>query len=129
MEIFQIVGFALIATILVLIVREHKPAVSFLLAIFAGIVIFLLIVGKIAEVMKLLGDLAAKSNVDLIFLQTILKIIGIAYIAEFGAQIVRDAGQEAIASKIELAGKILIMVLAIPIITVIVETVLNLLPT
>jgi stage III sporulation protein AD len=129
MEIFQIVGFALIATILVLIVREHKPAVSFLLAIFAGIVIFLLIVGKIADVMKLLGDLAAKSNVDMIFLQTILKIIGIAYIAEFGAQIVRDAGQEAIASKIELAGKILIMVLAIPIITVIVETVLNLLPT
>ncbi len=129
MEIFQIVGFALIATILVLIVREHKPAVSFLLAIFAGIVIFLLIVGKIAEVMKLLGDLAAKSNVDMIFLQTILKIIGIAYIAEFGAQIVRDAGQEAIASKIELAGKIMIMVLAIPIITVIVETVLNLLPT
>jgi stage III sporulation protein AD len=79
--------------------------------------------------MKLLGELAAKSNVDMIFLQTILKIIGIAYIAEFGAQIVRDAGQEAIASKIELAGKILIMVLAIPIITVIVETVLNLLPT
>jgi stage III sporulation protein AD len=129
MEIFQIVGFALIATVLVLIVREHKPNVSFLLAIFAGIVIFLLIVGKIADVMKLLGELAAKSNVDMIFLQTILKIIGIAYIAEFGAQIVRDAGQEAIASKIELAGKILIMVLAIPIITVIVETVLNLLPT
>ncbi|MGQ0512778.1 SpoIIIAC/SpoIIIAD family protein, partial [Bacillus sp. D-CC] len=47
---------------------------------------------------------------------TLLTIIGIAYIAEFGAQITKDAGQGAIASKIELAGKILILVMAIPII-------------
>ncbi len=57
-----------------------------------------------------------------------MKIIGIAYVAEFGAQIVRDAGQESIASKIELAGKIFILVLAIPIINVIIETLLGLLP-
>ncbi|EGL16712.1 stage III sporulation protein AD [Paenibacillus sp. HGF7] len=65
----------------------------------------------------------------MVFLKTILKIIGIAYIAEFGAQIVRDAGQESIASKIELSGKILIMVMAIPIITVIIETVIKLFPS
>jgi stage III sporulation protein AD len=58
----------------------------------------------------------------------VLKIIGIAYIAEFGAQIVRDAGQESIASKIELAGKVLILVLAIPIISIIIETVMKLMP-
>jgi stage III sporulation protein AD len=73
--------------------------------------------------------LAVRSNINMVFLKTILKIIGIAYIAEFGAQIVRDAGMEAIASKIELSGKILIMVMAIPIITVIVETVMKLMPT
>ncbi|MNJ03061.1 Stage III sporulation protein AC/AD protein family protein [compost metagenome] len=63
-----------------------------------------------------------------IYLKTVLKIIGIAYIAEFGAQIVRDAGQESIASKIELAGKVLILVLAIPIISIIIETVMKLMP-
>jgi stage III sporulation protein AD len=67
--------------------------------------------------------------VNQLFLATILKIIGIAYITEFGAQVTRDAGQESIAAKIELAGNILIMVMAIPIITVIIETVMQILPT
>ncbi len=128
MEIIQIVGLALIATVLSLIVKEQKPLFAFLLATFTGIVIFLFLIGKISAVVRVLENLAVQSNINMIFLKTILKIIGIAYIAEFGAQIVRDAGQDAIASKIELAGKILIMVMAIPIITVIVETVVKLLP-
>ncbi|TLS52991.1 stage III sporulation protein AD [Paenibacillus antri] len=128
MDMIQVVGFGLVATVLVLIVKEQKAPVAFLLAAFAGIVIFLALIGKISEIIAMLERLADQSNVNMVFFQTILKIIGIAYIAEFGAQVVRDAGQEAIASKIELAGKVLIMVLAIPIISVIVETVMKLMP-
>jgi stage III sporulation protein AD len=72
--------------------------------------------------------IAIHANVNLIYVETILKIIGIAYIAEFGAQITKDAGQGAIASKIELGGKILILTMAIPILTVIIETVLGMIP-
>jgi stage III sporulation protein AD len=128
MEIIQIVGLGLIVTILSLIIKEQKPMFAFLLATFTGVLIFLFLIGKISSVIRVLEDLAVKSNVNMVFLKTILKIIGIAYIAEFGAQIVRDAGQESIASKIELSGKILIMVMAIPIISVIIETVVKLLP-
>lgn len=128
MEIIQVVGLGLISTVLALIIREQKPIFAFLLATFTGVIIFLFLIGKISAVIRVLEDLAVQSNVNMIFLKTILKIIGIAYIAEFGAQIVRDAGQESIASKIELAGKILILFMAIPIITVIIETVLKLLP-
>lgn len=128
MEIIQIVGLGLLATILALIIKEQKPIFAFLLAAFTGITIFLFLIGKISAIIHVLEELANQSNVNMIFLKTILKIIGIAYIAEFGAQIVRDAGQESIASKIELSGKILIMFMAIPIITVIIETVLKLLP-
>jgi stage III sporulation protein AD len=127
-DIIQVVGLGLLATVLVLIVKEQKPMFAFLLTTFTGIVIFLFLIGKISSVIHMLEDLAVKSNINMIYLKTILKIIGIAYIAEFGAQVVRDAGQESIASKIELAGKILIMVMAIPIITVIIETVVKLLP-
>ncbi|MBM7660889.1 stage III sporulation protein AD [Bacillus mesophilus] len=77
----------------------------------------------------MLERIAVNANVNLMYVETILKIIGIAYIAEFGAQITRDAGQGAIASKIELGGKILIMAMAIPILTVIIETILGLLPS
>jgi stage III sporulation protein AD len=128
MEIIQIVGLGLIVTILSLIIKEQKPEIAFLLATFTGIVIFLFLIGKISSVIRILEDLAMKTGINMVFLKTILKIIGIAYIAEFGAQIVRDAGQESVASKIELTGKILIMVMAIPIISVIIETVVKLLP-
>ncbi|UJF31259.1 stage III sporulation protein AD [Paenibacillus hexagrammi] len=128
MEIIQIVGLGLIVTILSLIIKEQKPMFAFLLAAFTGVVIFLFLIGKISSVIRVLEDLGEKSNINMVFLKTILKIIGVAYIAEFGAQIVRDAGQESIASKIELSGKVLIMVMAIPIITVIIETVIKLLP-
>lgn len=128
MEIIQIVGLGLIATVLILIIKEQKPIFAFLLATFTGIIIFLFLINQIRIVIQTLELLAEKSNVNTIFLKTILKIIGIAYIAEFGAQIVRDAGQESIASKIELAGKMLILVMAVPIISVIIDTVLKLLP-
>lgn len=124
----QIVGLGFIVTILSLVLKEQKPLFAFLLATVTGIFIFLFLLGKISAVIRVLEELAAQSNINLVFLKTILKIIGIAYIAEFGAQIVRDAGQESIAAKIELAGKVLIMVMAIPIITVIIETVVKLLP-
>ena len=68
------------------------------------------------------------ANVNMVYLSTVLKIIGIAYIAEFTSQITKDAGQGAIASKIELAGKIMILTMAIPIITVIIESVIQMIP-
>ncbi|MED4127520.1 MULTISPECIES: stage III sporulation protein AD [Shouchella] len=129
MEIIQIVGLGLIATFLALIVKEQKPVFAFLLTLFVGSLIFLFLLDEIASVIQLINDLAVQANIHTVYLQTILKIIGIAYIAEFGAQISRDAGQAAIASKIELAGKIFILVLAIPIIKAVIEMILALLPS
>lgn len=128
MEIIQVVGLGLLATILVLVVKEQKPMFAFLISAFVGIVIFIFLIGRIESVIQVLEHLANRSGIQPIYLKTILKMIGIAYIAEFGAQIVRDAGQDGMASKIEFAGKVLIMVLAIPIISVIIETVMKLLP-
>lgn len=128
MEILHIVSFGLVATILIIILKEQKPQIAFLLAIITGITIFIFLIGKIAIIIQTIERIAVDSNIDIVFLETILKIIGIAYIAEFGAQISRDAGEGTIANKIELAGKILIMVLALPIIAVIIETVIQLLP-
>lgn len=128
MEIIQVVGIGLIATILILVIKEQKPIFAFLLAVAASITIFLFLIGKIGNVIRMLEQLAESSGVQLIYLKTVLKIIGISYVAEMGAQIVRDAGQESIAAKIEMAGKVLILVLAVPIISIIIETVLKLLP-
>ncbi|WP_181502715.1 stage III sporulation protein AD [Paranoxybacillus vitaminiphilus] len=128
-EIWQIVGLGLIATFLSIILNEHKSNIAFLLTVFVGCVIFLFLVDQIGAIIHMLQKIAVDANVNMIYLETILKIIGIAYIAEFGAQISKDAGQGAIASKIELGGKILILAMAIPILTAIIETVIGLIPS
>ncbi len=109
--------------------KEHKPLFAFMLTVFVGILIFLFLIDEITKIIQMLEGIATQANMNMMYFQTILKIIGIAYIAEFGAQIAKDAGQAAIASKIELAGKILILVMAIPILTAVIEMVLSLLPS
>lgn len=108
--------------------KEQKPNFAFLLIVFVGCAIFLFLVDQIYEIIQMLQRIAVKANVNLIYVETILKIIGIAYIAEFAAQITKDAGQGSIASKIELGGKILILAMAIPILTVMIETIIQLIP-
>ncbi|WP_318509359.1 stage III sporulation protein AD [Bacillus sp. T3] len=128
MEILQIVGIALVSTFLALILKEQKPNFAFLLIVFVGCAIFLFLVDQIYGIIQMIEKIAINANVNIIYVETILKIIGIAYIAEFAAQITKDAGQGAIASKIELAGKILILAMAIPILTVMIETIIKLIP-
>jgi stage III sporulation protein AD len=128
MEIFQIVGLALIATVLSVLLKSQKPEIALQISIVTGAIIFLLMIFKISAVITVLQDLSKKVNIDLVYLTTILKIIGIAYITTFGAEVCRDAGESAIASKVEFAGKILIMILAIPILMAVLETIVNIMP-
>ncbi len=90
--------------------------------------IFLFLVDKIYLIVSMVEKLAADAKINIVYVETILKIIGIAYIAEFAAQITKDAGQGAIASKIELGGKVLILAMAVPILTVLIETIIKLVP-
>jgi stage III sporulation protein AD len=111
-----------------LIVKEQKPNFAFLLIVFVGCSIFLFLIDQIYAVIHMLEILAVNAKINIVYVETILKIIGIAYIAEFAAQITKDAGQGAVASKIEMAGKILILAMAIPILSVLIETTIQLIP-
>jgi stage III sporulation protein AD len=128
MEIVQIVGLGFIVTLLILIIRSQRPEIAVQISITLATAIFLLVLAKIEIVLNLFRDLADKASVSQMYLNTILKIIGIAYITEFGAQVCRDAGEGAVAGKIEFAGKILVMVMAIPIIALVLETIVRLIP-
>jgi len=128
MEILQIVGLGLVTTVFYIILKEHKEEFAIQLSIIFAVLIFILMMDKIQAILQVFEDLALKANVNMFYLTTIFKIIGIAYIAEFGTQICRDAGSESIAGKIEFAAKIIIMILAIPIIVAILETIVRLIP-
>jgi stage III sporulation protein AD len=82
----------------------------------------------LVAVVDVLGSYVQKAEIKPVYFATVLKITGIAYIAEFGAEICNDAGESAIASKIELAGKVIITVLAVPIITSMLDLIMEIMP-
>jgi len=123
------VGISLITTFLALIIKEQKPNFAFLLVLFVGCAIFLFLVDQLREIIHMVQKIASNANVNTIYVETILKIIGVAYIAEFASHISKDAGQGAMAAKVELAGKIIILAMSIPILSVLIETVINLIPS
>ena len=128
MEIWQIVGLALIVTVISIVLKQIRPEIALQLTILASASIFILIMSKIKVIVDLLQNLADQANIGSYYLFIVLKIVGVAYLAEFGAQICRDAGEGALASKIELAAKVTVIALAIPIIVAITESLVRLVP-
>jgi stage III sporulation protein AD len=128
MEIFQIVAIGLIASILAVLLKDHRPEIALQISVVTGLIILVLIIFKLVSVFEALNNLASRIDVDIVYLSTIFRIIGIAYVAEFGAQVCRDAGESSIASKIELAGKVIIMVLAVPILMALLDLIVRVLP-
>lgn len=128
MHILQLVGIGLTATVLVALLRPHTPQIAMALALLAGTILLLSVIPSMEKVISMLNDMATSAKIDHGFLTTVLKIIGIAYIVEFAAQIARDAQESALAGRIELAGKVGIVILALPIITDVVDSLIHLLP-
>ena len=128
MEIFQIAGIGILATIIVIILKDSRPEFALYISIVTGVIIFSFVLNKLVYVVDVLRVLSSKANMETTYFSTILKIIGIAYITEFSSQISKDAGEGSIAMKIELGGKVLIMVLAIPILLALMDLILKILP-
>ena len=129
MAILQIVGLAIISAVLIIVIKQERPELAFLLSLITALLILIIIIDQVAVVFDLLNQLAHRAQIDMIYFNTIIRIIGIAYIGEFGTEITRDCGETALASKIEMAAKIMIMIIAIPIMLNLIDTILRLIPS
>lgn len=127
MNIIQVVGFALIAAVIGVVLRREKPELAVLVGVAAGAVIFLAMIGRIGVAVEVFDRIAVRAGLNFVYLDTVLKIVGIAYIADFGAQMCRDAGEGALAVKVEFAAKVLILMMALPIIVGLLDLLLKLL--
>ena len=128
MEILKIAAIGITASLLVLFVREHRPDVAVLIGLAAGILILFSVVNYLTEAISALQALMDKSGIDLEILQAVLKIIGIVYITEFAAHICEDSGSRGIADKILFGGKVLILIISLPLLSAVIEIILSLLP-
>lgn len=126
MDFFAFLGFALIITVLLIILRKERPEIAVLLGIGAAGLMIGALIKKIADILLVFETLAVKAEVNGEYLKLTVKIVGLAYLAGFGAQICKDAGENGMAAKIELAGKIFILGLGIPVMAGLLDLILKL---
>ena len=129
MEIIQIIGIAFSAVFIIMLLKQYKPEFVIHISILAGILIFILLVPKLSAILELLNNFTDKLGVNSQFFGILLKITGIAYLAEFATNICKDSGETAIASKVELGAKVIIIAMSVPILGSVLETILKILPT
>ncbi len=128
MDIFRIIGVGLATAITALIVKQVKPEIALIVGAAGGVIMLLMLVDSVTSILSVFSSLTQKSGLSTGIFSAVLKIIGIGYITEFSANLCVDAGSSSIANKILLAGKILILVSAIPIITNLIDIIAGLLP-
>ena len=109
MDIVKIIGIGLIAVIIIVILKQYRPEFAMYASLIAGILIFALIATKLSGIIEVLKSLSSKTAINNEFLVLLIKITGIAILTEFTVSICKDAGESAIASKVDLGGKVIIM--------------------
>ena len=124
MDIFKIIGVGLIGGILSMTVKQYKKEYALLVALATVTVILFFTLDTLETAISQISLITEKSGVDTRYFTAVMKVVGVAYITQFGAEILRD-GEGAIALKVELAGKVFILGLTLPIVTEFLEVCVN----
>lgn len=128
MEIIKIIGIALIALIIIIMLKQYRPEYAIFISILTGVLILFLVMDRLTGIINLIDSIQNKFSINTQFIALLIKITGIAFLSEFAVSICKDSGEAAIASKIELGSKIIIISMSIPIISSLLEIILKILP-
>ena len=128
MEVVKIIGIGLIALIIIILLKQYKPEFAIYISLLTGVLILLFVKDELSGIISLLQSFADKVSINSTFLVLLIKITGIAFLSEFAVSICKDSGEAAIASKIEIGTKIIIISMSIPIISSLLEIILSVLP-
>ncbi|MCL6563540.1 MAG: stage III sporulation protein AD [Firmicutes bacterium] len=124
----RVVGLALVLTLILALMRESRPDWSTVLRLFGGALILLWLIRPLAAAVTSLDQLATLAHIPGAYLGLLLRILGLTYVTTLAARIAYDSGESHLGARIELAGKIAVLVLAVPLITVITKSLLALIP-
>lgn len=128
MEIVKIIGVGLVALIIIVILKQYRPEFAMYVSLSAGVIIFALIFTKLSGIIVILKNLSSKAAINSQFIALLIKITGIAILTEFAVSVCKDTGETAIANKVDLGGKVIIMSMSIPIMCSLLETIVQILP-
>lgn len=128
MNALQLAGFAVCAAAIALVMRKLRPEAATALVIGAGTMTTLALIPQLSQIVTGILSLAEAGGVRDEYLSQLMKVGGISLLSDFAAQTCRDAGEEGLAAKTELAGRIMLVSLALPVMCTLLEQILSLSP-
>lgn len=127
MEIFQLVGIAFITAVAALLLKGTKPELAFAVTVAGGIILLLFVFELFRDNLDIFGEIAQTTGIDSSLIKILLKMVGIGYLVEFSVGVLNDFGQNSTADKLILCGKIVVLVLALPILRSVLALIVQLL--
>lgn len=124
----KIIGVGLTGAVASLTVKQYKPEVAMVVGTATAVILFFMLLSQVSYVLSIIEMMASNIQIKQEYITAVFKMIAMAYLSQLGSEMCRDAGQNAIAAKIELAGKIFIVVFSIPILLSLMNLLLGLLP-
>ena len=125
--VIQVVSFSLIVMFLYLVLKENKSTVASMVLLISGVMICLFVFPYIREIITFAEDMTSSSGIDVTYVPIVMKIIAISYLATFCSVLCKDVGINTIATKVEFTAKIMILLLAMPIMKNVLDSILNIL--
>ena len=127
MQIVKVVGVGFIGALIAGLLRQEKSELFIFAVIATGALILIILLSSLTEVIEQFGSLVGKSGVDESLFAGVLKIIGVGYITEYASSVCMDQGVSSIANKLQLAGKVAIFFMTLPILTNLVDVISSML--
>ena len=123
MDVIQVAALAVAGVLLAVQFKSGKAEYGIYLGAALRILIFFQILGKLNVILEVIKTIGEFLPLNKIFAGTLLKMLGITYVAEFSASICQDAGYQTIARQIEILGKLTILVMSMPILLALLQTI------
>ena len=127
MNIIAIVGFGLIAALLSIVLKQHRPEFGMYISLLAGVIILMTLLRELSPVLDAIYELIEAVSIDVTYGAALLKALGICYVTQVASDTCRDCGETATAGKIEMAGKLAIVLVSLPLFKALTEIVTELL--
>lgn len=125
MDMLKIAIIGISGVLLALFLKQHKPEYSIYIMLITGIVIFFYGIAKLETILTGIYQIEARIPINMVYMKSLIKIVGVTYLAEFTGGICKDAGFSTIANQVEIFGKLAILAFGMPIITALLESVEN----
>ena len=126
-DIFTLLGIAVTAAVASALLKREGAHWGLIISAAAGVILFITVLPELQDIISALSGLADVSQLGSAWLGPLLKIVGVAFLGEWGVQLCRDAGENAIAVKLEMGVKIVLLVLCIPVIAQLLNLITSLL--